>query len=69
MHIMPVSGASQAPQRRKSRRAVAKPIKTETIAAHDPTLLVAALEDIESKRLALESLLDAGVLWQGLTQQ
>jgi len=38
----------------------------QSIAEHDPTLLVAALEDIESKRLAIEWLLDAGLLWQGL---
>jgi hypothetical protein len=29
--------------------------------------LVAALEDIEAKRLAIESLVDAGLLWQCLT--
>jgi hypothetical protein len=45
---------------------VTLPIEMQSIAEHDPTLLVAALEDIESKRLAIEWLLDAGLLWQGL---
>lgn len=80
MHIIPVSGVSQnaprpvplnadaqSPRPRSSRAAATPPIKTESIAEHDPTLLVAALEDIESKRLAIESLLAAGLLWQCLT--
>lgn len=80
MHIMPVSGVSQnaprpvqlnadaeMPKPRSSRAAATPPIETESIAEHDPTLLVAALEDMESKRLAIESLLDAGLLWQCLT--
>jgi hypothetical protein len=45
---------------------VTLPLKTESIAEHDPTLLVAALEDIESKRLAIDWLLDAGLLGQFL---
>ncbi|MGO9595413.1 MAG: hypothetical protein ACLQFF_01400 [Steroidobacteraceae bacterium] len=80
MHIMPVSGVSQnasrpvqpnadaeSPRPRWSRAAATPPIKTGSIAEHDPTLLVAALEDIESKRLAIEWLVDAGLLWQCLT--
>ena len=80
MHIMPVFGVSQnaprpvqlnadaeSPRPKSSRAAATPPIKTESIAEHDPTLLVAALEDIESKRLAIESLLDAGLLWQCLS--
>ncbi|MFI4868798.1 MAG: hypothetical protein ACHQDD_05535 [Steroidobacterales bacterium] len=55
------------PKPRSSRAAATPPIETESIAEHDPTLLVAALEDMESKRLAIESLLDAGLLWQCLT--
>jgi hypothetical protein len=75
MHIMPVSGVSQnaprpiqlnavaeSPRPRSSRAAATPPIKTGSIPEHDPTLLVAALEDIESKRLAIESLVDAGLL-------
>ena len=80
MHIMPVSRVSQnaprpiqlnavaeSPRPRSIRAAATPPIKTGSIAEHDPTLLVAALEDIESKRLAIESLVDAGLLWQCLT--
>jgi hypothetical protein len=78
MRITAVSGVSQNPPRpvqlnadaespRSRSAAATPPIKTESIAEHDPKLLVAALEDIESKRLAIESLLDAGLLWQCLT--
>jgi hypothetical protein len=81
MHVMPVvSGVSQnaprpvqfnadaeSPRPGSSRAAARPPSKTESIAEHDPTLLVAALEDLESKRLAIESLLAAGLLWQCLT--
>ena len=80
MHIMPASGVSQnaprlaqlnadaeAPSPRSGRAAATPPIKRESIAEHDPTLLVAALEAIESKRMAIESLLEAGLLWRCLT--
>ena len=80
MHIMPFSGVSQiaprplqlsadaeSPAPMSSRAAAAPPIQTDSIAEHDPTLLLAALENIESKRLAIESLLDADLLWQCLT--
>jgi hypothetical protein len=80
MHIMPVSGVSQnaprlaqlnadaeAPSPRSGRAAATPPITRESIAEHDPTLLVAALEAIESKRMAIESLLEAGLLWRCLT--
>jgi hypothetical protein len=79
MSIMPVSEvfqnarrpiqlnpAAESPRSSPSRPAVTLPIEMQSIAEHDPTLLVAALEDIESKRLAIEWLLDAGLLWQGL---
>jgi hypothetical protein len=79
MHIMPASGSPQHPPRpaelsadakspraRSSRAADIPPLTTGSIPDHDPTLLVAALQDIESKRLAIESLLDAGLLWQCL---
>src|ERR1019366_5564338 len=52
-------GRVELPPRRRSRR--------DRSLSNDPTLLVAALEDIESKRLAIESLVDAGLLWQCLT--
>jgi len=58
--------AAESPRPSPSRPAVTLPIEMQSIAEHDPTLLVAALEDIESKRLAIEWLLDAGLLWQGL---
>jgi hypothetical protein len=58
--------AAEAPRPSPSRPALTPPIQTESIAEHDPTLLVAVLEDIESKRLAIEWLLDAGLLWQCL---
>ena len=77
MHIVPISGEPQnAPRlvqfdadaespRPSSGQAAPRPsIKTRSSAEHDPMLLVAALEDIESKRLAIESLLAAGLLWQ-----
>jgi hypothetical protein len=80
MHIMRVFGVSrnaprlvqldadaESPGPRSSRTAATPPIKTRSIAEHDPMLLVAALEDIESKRLAMEWLLAAGLLWQGLS--
>jgi len=75
MAIEPVAAASRAASRPAPRnpadetlgpsstRAEAPlPIKTQSIPEHDPTLLVAALEDIESRRLAIESLLDADLL-------
>jgi len=65
-HPIQLNPAAGSPRPRPSRPAVTPPIQTESIAEHDPTLLVAALEDIESKRLALEWLLDAGLLWQCL---
>jgi hypothetical protein len=58
--------AAESTRPRKTRAAVTLPLKTESIAEHDPTLLVAALEDIESKRLAIDWLLDAGLLGQFL---
>jgi len=58
--------AAESPRPSPSRPVVTLPIEMQSIAEHDPTLLVAALEDIESKRLAIEWLLDAGLLWQGL---
>ena len=57
---------AESPRSSPSRPAVTPPIKAESIAEHDPTLLVAALEDIESKRLAIEWLLDSGLLGQCL---
>jgi hypothetical protein len=41
-------------------------IRTRSVAEHDPTLLIAALDDLESKRLCIESLLAADLLWQCL---
>ncbi len=77
---MPVSGVSQtaprpiqlntdteSPAPRSSRAAVAPPLETQSTSEHDPTLLLAALEDIERKRLAIEALLDTGLLGQCLS--
>ena len=79
MHIMPVSEVSQnaphlvqldadaeSPGPSSRRAAATPPINVRSIAEHDPTLLIAALEEIESKRLAIESLLAAGLLWRCL---
>lgn len=65
-HPIQLNPAAESPRTSPCRPAVTPPIKTVSIAEHDPTLLVAALEDIESKRLAIEWLLDAGLLWQCL---
>jgi hypothetical protein len=80
MHIMPASGTPQYTSRpaelsadaksaraSSSRAADIPPLTTGSIPEHDRTLLIAALQDIESKRLAIESLLDAGLMWQCLT--
>lgn len=37
-------------------------MRADPTAAHDPTLLVAALEEIEARRAAIEWLLDAELL-------
>jgi hypothetical protein len=79
MAIEPVAAASRAASRPAPRNPADESlgpgatrtdallaIKTESIAEHDPTLLLAALEDIESRRLAIESLLDADLLWRCL---
>jgi hypothetical protein len=41
-------------------------IRSEPAAEHDATVLVAALEDIESRRQTIEWLLEAGLLGQCL---
>jgi hypothetical protein len=41
-------------------------MRSESAADHDATLLVAALEDLESRRDAIEWLLEAGLLGQCL---
>ncbi len=60
MYTMPVPGVPQTPQR--PRHLDAHPNETDETAEHDPTLLIAALEDLQSKRLAIDSLLDADLL-------
>ena len=58
----PISRKSEAGSPRHSKPAM----RSESAADHDATLVVAALEDIESRRAALESLLEAGLLGQCL---
>jgi len=41
-------------------------MRSESAADHDTTLLVAALQDLESRRAAIEWLLEAGLLGQCL---
>jgi hypothetical protein len=41
-------------------------MRSESTADHDATLVLAALEDIESRRAAIEWLLEAGLLGQCL---
>jgi len=42
------------------------PVRPESAADHDATLVVASLEEIESRRAAIEWLLEAGLLGQCL---
>ena len=58
----PPSGRTEAGLPRHSKPAM----RSESAAEHDATLIVAALEDIESRRAAIESLLEAGLLGQCL---
>ena len=79
MHVVPASGVPQNASRlvpldadaesmepESSPSAATPLIRTRSVAEHDPTLLIAALDDLESKRLCIESLLAADLLWQCL---
>jgi len=46
-----------------SELASSRPLKSQEISEHDTTQLIAALEELERKRLAIESLLEAGLLY------
>ena len=58
----PISRRTEAGLPRYSKLAV----RPESAADHDATLVVAALEEIESRRAAIEWLLEAGLLGQCL---
>ena len=58
----PISRRTQAGLPRHSKPAM----RSESAADHDTTLLVAALQDLESRRAAIEWLLEAGLLGQCL---
>jgi hypothetical protein len=58
----PISMKTEASLTRYSKPAM----RAELAAVHDATLVVAALEDIESRRAAIEWLLEAGLLGQCL---
>jgi hypothetical protein len=46
--------------------ASSRPPHSQTASDHDTTQLIAALEELERKRLAIESLLDSELLWMCL---
>jgi hypothetical protein len=46
-----------------SEVASSRPLRSQATCEHDPTQLIAALEELERKRLAIEALLDAELLW------
>ena len=54
---------------RDSSPPAAAPPLNAVVSQHDETLLVAALEEIEHKRLAIETLLDDGLLTCCLVDQ
>ena len=58
----PISRRTEAGVPRRSKPAM----RSESAADHDTTLLVAALQDLESRRAAIEWLLEAGLLGQCL---
>ena len=58
----PISRRTEAGLPRRSKPAM----RSESTADHDATLVLAALEDIESRRAAIEWLLEAGLLGQCL---
>ena len=46
-----------------SEVASSRPLKSPATSEHDTTQLIAALKELDCKRLAIESLLDAELLW------
>ena len=67
---LPAGAPPSPPTPRRTQAGVprhSKPtMRSESAADHDATLLLAALEDIESRRAAIEWLLEAGLLGQCL---
>jgi hypothetical protein len=49
-----------------SEIASSRPPKSQGTSEHDTTLLIAALEELEYKQLAIESVRDAELLWMCL---